>query len=338
MRIVFRVDSLSHDSRGLRRCLALAAGMKETEPDSEMTFLSSLSADEEAAVTSAGASLVKMESFGAWDIDATLEELEKRPADIVILDNPHADERYISALHEKAFLAVFDEKAGLKSYDADAVVNPSLSAHTLAYPPDSGAELLLGTDFVPLPPSLDRFQEQRRENPPVAKRISVAFGNDPAGQSLKAVRALKALPGSFTATVVAGAGFAKGEALASEVGIDPRFIVMRDDDPARRLQQADMAVADPAFLPEILFFCLPSILVCGAEGAEAEYAVRMGMAQMLSHGCGEGELSGAAGLLAGDQPSRERLSSRMAELVDGLGRFRLSSEILRLWREKKERL
>ncbi len=337
MRIVFRVDSLNHESRRLRRCLALACGIKETEPGSEIAFLSSLPPDQEPLVSAAGAGLVKMESFGTWDIDATLEELEGRPADLIVLDNPRADEAYLSELRGKGFLAVFDESAALKSYDADAVVNPSLHAHTLQYPP-GGAELLLGADFTPLPPSLDGFQEQGRENPQKGKKVLIAFGNDPAGLCIKAVRALKPLGGTFSATVAAGPGFGRGEALASEVGLDPRFNVITDDDPSKRFQPQDICIADPLFLPEILFFSLPSILLCGPGSTEAEYASRSGMARSLPSSCGEGPLSAAAEGLLGSFEERERMSGRMAELVDGLGRFRLAEELLRLCRGKQEPL
>ncbi len=336
MKIAFRADS----GRRLSRCLALAGAMKETDASVEAVFLSSCTKDEAALISASGAAHVPMDALGAWDAEETAAQLEACAAVMAVIDSPHADEGYLSSVRGKAFTALFDERAALEKYDVDVVVNPSVNAHMLGYPQDCEAELMLGTDFAIIPQSFDAYQDQPRSVPERAKRLAVCFGDDPQGLSIRAVRALKSLKGqegAFTALVATGPGFRKGEQLASEIGLDPRFNAMTDAEPARRLHGADMAVSEAGFLPEILFFSLPSILACAPGDGEAEYAARSGLARCLPS-MDERTLAAEAAALMGSEDERKRMCMRMNELVDGLGRYRLAEELLRAWRADSESL
>jgi spore coat polysaccharide biosynthesis predicted glycosyltransferase SpsG len=323
MRVAFRAGL---GRRRMRRCLALASAMKEAEPASDIVFVTH--AGQEAEALEAGFGTLDIGVAGAWEAEEAAEALGKDPPDLAVLDKGDADESYLSALRRVAPLAVFDEKAMLRRYDADAIVNPSLNAHLAAYPPGTEAELLLGTEFIPLPPSLDAYAEQARQNPESARKVLVCLsGRD----VLRAVEALKALDGNFSATISLEPGFGYGEQLASEIGLDPRFITLTEPDPSRRFASSDLAIAGPELLAEILFFSLPAILVGGEADAQAEYAARSGMARYLP-AFGAQSLSREAEALMGDAGARGRMSARMEGLVDGLGRYRLAAELKRICR------
>ena len=333
-KIAFRVDCT--DIRRLSRCISLAQAILEEEPSCKAVFLSSPAKIGEEMLRSAGMEIVHTQGFGAWELEATMEELDKAPADMVVVDLAHADEAYLSKLHERACVAVFDGLASLKGYDCDAVINPRVDAHMVGYPEKCGAELLLGTDFAILPASLDEYQEEERGSPERAKKVLICFGDDHRGMTIPAVRSLRSMPEGFTAMVANGPGFSKGEALAAEIGLDPRFMTVQDPEPSRRFHWADISISDPTYLPEILFFAMPSILLSSSEDAEAAYAARSGMAQsMPGYPPDARSIARAASAMMSDREMRSRMSGRMAELVDGLGRYRLASELLRILRERR---
>jgi len=366
-RIAFRVSANQAIGSGhLHRCLTLASGFKEVEPSSEIFFLTSSSSDYADKITGAGFGFVNVD-IGAvgWidqDLEETLAAIEQNKIDMLIIDSYATDEKYLKALKAKAFLVAIDDFMHLKHYSAHAIVNPNVYSHLLQYSCDDGTELLLGTEFAQLRQEFEEYQDIRRENPERIRRILVTFGgSDPKGASVTAVRALKSLADAFTATVVVGRCFRKGEELAREIGLDDRFMVLRDvPDMSKKMAMADLAIASPSTtFYELLFFRLPSILITQADNQVmiADYAGKMGLAMSLGYmgydkgadaDAGAGKVAGGDGgdsgklaavikQLMADKPERDRMSARMSDLVDGLGRFRLATELLRIYQERSSR-
>jgi UDP-2,4-diacetamido-2,4,6-trideoxy-beta-L-altropyranose hydrolase len=345
-RIAFRVNANQAIGSGnLHRCLSLASGLREVDPSSEIYFFTSSSSDYADKITGAG---FVNEDIGAigWvdqDLEQTLEALEKNKIDMLIIDSHATDEKYLKALKAKTFLVVIDDSMHLKRYSAHVLVNPNVYSHLLQYSCDEETELLLGTEFVQLRKEFEEYQDIRHDNPEYVKRILVTFGgSDQKGAAITTVRALKSLSDSFTATVVVGRCFKKGEELAREIGLDDRFMVLRDvPDMSKKMEMADLAIASPgATFYELLFFRLPSILITqtGNQAMLADYAGKMGLAMPLgnmSQG-DSGKLAAAIKQLMLDKQQRDRMSARMADIVDGMGRFRLATELLKLHREQSD--
>jgi spore coat polysaccharide biosynthesis predicted glycosyltransferase SpsG len=339
MKIAFRIDSDPHHSPSrLCRALALSSGIKDTDPSCEITFLLTGPQPCEDIVKAEGHACrhFGISSMPAWNVEVTGNALEELKSDLLIVDDYGIDERYLREMRSKAFLVVVDDCMQLKSYSANGIVNPNPNAHTLQYRSDGG-ELFLGTEFTPIPKEFDDYQDCPRENPERVKRIIVSFpGADRSGATLEAVRALKSLKSKFIADIYVGKEFERGEDLASETGLDDRFIFMNDGPgKARRMAAADFAITAPDItFHELMMLRIPTAIIADKGIPEqpilGEYAGMNGFALYLGEAGELGDAGKTMGDFLANQEGRQRMSVRVGELVDGLGRFRLADEILRL--------
>ncbi len=343
-KITFRV--VSDPKAGyyqLYRCLALASGLKETDSSLEIVFLTNCQSACAQLITNSGYMHVDpgQLSMISWDLETTENYIEEHGTDILIIDNPLINEHYLSSLKEKvSLLVVIDDFMTLKIYDAHVVVNPNLYGHLLDYQYNNSTELLLGTEFSLLSSEFDKYQEFRHDTLDKAKHILIYFrGSDPKNASLLAVKALKIIQGSFSAAIITGGDFEMGEELAREIGLDSRFIVLQESDIAKRLASSDLAITNQTIFCELLLLKIPTVLICDNDKHTmiADYAGKNGLA--LSLGSVESlDLPSSVKLLNNlicDKSERERMAARMEDLVDGLGRFRLADEILRIYKAKK---
>jgi spore coat polysaccharide biosynthesis predicted glycosyltransferase SpsG len=339
--IAIRVDASARNPPWrLRRSLALAAGLRDTDPSSEITFLLSGHKSCAQAVGRSGFPCRYMGPGGItyWDQEASGDALKGTGASILVVDEHGIDEGYIKAMGEEAFLVVMDDFVHLRRYDAHVLVNPNINAHLIDYQCAEGTELLLGTEFTPLPPEFDQYQEMGRVNPERARRIFV----DGQGKSaLPAVRALRCIEDRFHAEVLVGPDFQQGEELAREIGLDQRFVVISDDcGRAKRMSAADMALTSPCTaFHELMLGGMPCALISESAGEAvlAEYASRNNFAVSLGDASGLDAQQSAQILqrLMHDKAARDRMSARTAELVDGMGRFRLADELLKIYGKRK---
>ncbi len=334
VRIAIRVDGNQDEGWRLERCLAIAAGVMETGGENEVIFLSS--GGNTSIIEKRGFSWKEIENSNVAELDceATALAVEQENTDILLVDSRNINEHYLEKLGEKVRkLAVIDDLMSLKSYPADILINPAINAHLLPY--ESEGELLLGTEFALLAEEFDQYQEFKRQTEEKAGRIVVHFrGTDFRRGTIAAVAALKSVQENFSCTIITGMGFKGGEELAREIGLDGRFIVIGDESSLpRKLAAADMAVVSPASLSELLFFKLPCILMA-EEDCQADaigYMARNGMA-VSGGNANESDiprLKDKIKQLMGSKAERKRMSARMEDLVDGLGRFRIAEELLR---------
>ncbi|HSB47808.1 MAG TPA: hypothetical protein VLD37_07390 [Candidatus Bilamarchaeum sp.] len=322
MKIVFRA-SREH----LARSLAYMDGLRESEPSAEIALITSGSP--KLGIEGVSQTDIGSQSTQSWDLEFTEEALGDG-ADILLLDN-RPDEKAQKALKKKArMLVIVDDEPSCARYHADVIVNPNIHAHTIDYPAPKETETLLGTEFYPLPGPFDAFQDFQRETGERCRKIAIHPGGDESGLAAKALRALKASKMHFLATILLPENFAHGDNIAREIGLDERFIVA-DRDP-RRLMDADLGIASPETIHELIFFRIPSCLY-GAQGAPllSDYASRSGLSLPLPDA--GSSLSLIEGLMENAE-ERKRMSARMTDLVDGLGRFRLAEDILRIHTQK----
>jgi spore coat polysaccharide biosynthesis predicted glycosyltransferase SpsG len=330
--IAFRVDSCPKSgSWQLRRCLALAAGLKESEPSCSISFFSRTR--DPSAITGAGCDYVPFGelSLPSWDLEATVEKAESLSIDMLVVDRQTADADFIRSLGAKVrVLAVFGDTVHLRSYAAHAIIDPNIHAHLLEYP--SEGALFLGTEFALLPSEFDTFQDFHCANPERTRRILVYSGGP--DYSVEAVRLLKPVRCQFSATMLTDVGPEYGEELAREIGLDPRFMVLRNDGGiAKRLASCDFVITGPETLCEPALFSLPVALI--GESPVSDYAAKNGLALSLGAAdCLDAQSAVSLEALLSDKMARDRMSARLGGLVDGLGRFRLADELLRLYRNE----
>jgi spore coat polysaccharide biosynthesis predicted glycosyltransferase SpsG len=320
MKIVFRATS-DH----LARCLCYAHAIRDLEGSSEILMITSGSPPlRESGIAQKD---IGNQSMRSWDLEYT-EEAVQDGADIIILDN-RPDEEFQKAMKKKAkMLVVIDDEPNCQKYHCDAIVNPNVHAHTLHYPAET--ELLLGTEFYPLPQEFDPFQDFQKETEERCRKISVHLGWDKKGLAPAAIRALKQSREHFLATLLLPNGFERGESIAREIGLDERFMVAGAD--PKRLSAADLAIASPETLHELIFFRIPCALADPQSAPLlSDYSSKAGICLPLA------EVEAGFPLLRNlieNPQERKRMSLRMTDIIDGMGRFRLGEELLRIYTDK----
>ncbi|MDA8121880.1 MAG: hypothetical protein M0Z38_04845 [Deltaproteobacteria bacterium] len=196
-----------------------------------------------------------------------------------------------------------------------------------------GGKLRVGWDVVLL---RMEFSRCAREEPAARPLVLVTMGgSDPAGMTLKALRALDLLEEDFETLAILGPGFLHGEALSGLLaGGRRRCEVMRDiKDMAAVMVQADLAVASFGVTAyELAAAGVPAIHLCLTEdhAESAAGLVREGAAVSMGvHGrVTEQELAGTVARLLADEPARKRMGERARNAVDGRGAERIAREIL----------
>jgi len=196
-----------------------------------------------------------------------------------------------------------------------------------------GGKVLAGWDMVLLRPEFSRCRRDRREGTPSV--LVTMGGSDPAGLTLKALKALDRLPGDFRVVVVLGPGFLHEELLSASLpGMRRCCEVLRDvRNMADIMSRADLAVASFGVTAyELAAAGVPAIYLClTRDHAESAMAlVREGVA--LSLGSYEvvsvDALEGAASHLLNNQVAREEMGRRASGLIDGRGAERIAREII----------
>jgi spore coat polysaccharide biosynthesis predicted glycosyltransferase SpsG len=160
-------------------------------------------------------------------------------------------------------------------------------------------------------------------------------GSDPAGLTLKAVRALDRLDDEFESVIIVGAGFCHGQALQELLGQTRRRFVVRQDvsEMSAAIAEASLAICSFGMTAyELAAMGVPSVYVCltddHAQSASALAAAGMGISVGVNDQDVETRLAMAAERLLVDKNVRTQMSSRARELVDGRGAGRVAELLL----------
>jgi spore coat polysaccharide biosynthesis protein SpsF len=171
-----------------------------------------------------------------------------------------------------------------------------------------------------------------RENSKRSLLIAMG-GSDPAGLTLKAVRAVDRLPGDgdFESVIIVGAGFCHRQALRDLLGQTRRRFKVREDvsEMSAAMAQADLAVCSFGMTSyELAAMGAPAVCVClsedHAESASALVAAGMGISLGVDDQDTETRLAAAVERLLADKNARAQMSARARELVDGRGASRIA--------------
>jgi spore coat polysaccharide biosynthesis predicted glycosyltransferase SpsG len=156
-------------------------------------------------------------------------------------------------------------------------------------------------------------------------------GSDPAGLTLKAVRALGRLDEDFDSVIIVGAGFCHRQSLGDLLGQTRRRFEVRDDvsEMSAAMAQADLAVCSFGMTSyELAAMGVPAVCVCltedHAESASALVAAGMGISVGVDDQDTETRLAAAVEKLLVDKNARAQMSARAHELVDGHGTRRIA--------------
>jgi spore coat polysaccharide biosynthesis predicted glycosyltransferase SpsG len=156
-------------------------------------------------------------------------------------------------------------------------------------------------------------------------------GSDPAGLTLKAVRALDRLDEDFESVIIVGAGFCHRQALGDLLGRTRRRFTVREDvsEMSAAMAHADLAVCSFGMTSyELAAMGVPAVCVCltedHAESASGLVAAGMAISVGVDDQDTETRLAAAVEGLLVDKNARAQMSARARELVDGRGARRIA--------------
>jgi len=182
---------------------------------------------------------------GAGDLDDTLRMVrERRPAGIVV-DSYHVDEDYIDAIQREGVpVLMVDDFCSLSRYPCTAVLNFTVAAPDLAYPPEIPLGLY-GPGYLLARRALRRRRGTVGPRTGTPRRALVAIGGaDPDDLGGRVARALANADRSLGLHIVVGDGYRHRDALR-ELGRETRAVVevsVQLPDLAEALCRADVAV------------------------------------------------------------------------------------------------
>ena len=337
--LVIRTDAGTRIGMGhLMRCLALAQAWKDD--GGQVVFITACQ----------GESLLQRLREEKFDIhvlghshpdstdwDCTKNILAAYPSAWVVLDGYHFDEVYHQRVKEAEHrLLVIDDRAHLKHYYADILLNQNLHAEQLRYSCEPYTRLLLGTHYVLLRGEFLGWKDWRRDIPEVAGRVLVTLGGgDPENHTLKVIQALGKIdvPG-LEASVVVGASNPHADVLEAAIGQShiPIRLIRNAENMPELMAWADVAVsAAGSTVWELMFMGMPAILISVADNQKriAERAEDSSAAIHVNHrsaGWYENTADALQSLIL-DAKMRSTFSYEGRSLVDGLGRTRVIEAI-----------
>jgi spore coat polysaccharide biosynthesis protein SpsF len=156
-------------------------------------------------------------------------------------------------------------------------------------------------------------------------------GSDPAGLTLKAVRAVDRLDEDFESVIIVGAGFCHWQSLQPLLGKARRRFTVREDvsEMSAAMAEADLAICSFGMTAyELAAMGVPAVYACltedHEESASALAAAGMGLSVGVNDQDTETRLAAAVERLLVDKNARAQMSARARELVDGRGTSRIA--------------
>ncbi|MFO7772810.1 MAG: NTP transferase domain-containing protein [Dehalococcoidia bacterium] len=328
-RVLFRCDGDASLGLGhVYRCLALADELRDRH---------GLGVAFAIAQGTTGIDLIRQadypyeEQHGDDNEDAWLEGVIQRLLpDVLILDiRTDLTRRSVDRWRSAGILIVTLDDPGDRRLSADLAFYPPVpQVQRLDWTGFTG-QLYVGWEWVVLRQQFaHRGNRTNRQHPVVLVTMG---GSDPAGLTLKAVKALDLLEEEFAAVLVLGPGFCHNEALDDVLRKVRRDFNLRHNvsDMWRLMREADLAVASFGMTAyELAAAGVPAVHLCLTDDhAEAASAfVQAGMAVSLGvfTNVTDHSLAQAVRRLLSDVPARLRMASTARQQVDGEGTKRIA--------------
>jgi spore coat polysaccharide biosynthesis predicted glycosyltransferase SpsG len=339
--VLFRCDASPSIGLGhLVRCLALADELHENHGVA-VTFGLRASPLASEMVKRRSYPILEAPEGGVFDQEAWLLEcILKSGAEILVVDvRDDLSKTALEGLAEKGtIIAVLDDLSD-RRWAADLAFYPPVpQVHRVDWSGFRG-RLCVGWEWIVLRSQFaERFPP--RDNSKCSLLVAMG-GSDPAGLTLKAVRALDRLDEdfesvifestSFESTIIVGAGFCHRESLQDLLGQTRRHFTVREDvsEMSAAMAQADLAVCSFGMTSyELAAMGVPAVCVCltedHAESASALVGAGMGISVGVNDQDTETLLAAAVERLLVDKNARAQMSARARELVDGRGARRIA--------------
>jgi spore coat polysaccharide biosynthesis predicted glycosyltransferase SpsG len=329
--VIIRCDASSRVGFGhVIRCLALA---EELRPGWDVAF-----------AMLEGASVVEEHGFpvyGQPDEASCTEEMwllslvsETAPAVLILDIRTDLSVVELKRTHPGCRLVTVDDSSDRRLCSDLVFCPPVPQVKRLDWTGFAG-ELFSGWEWVVLRPGFDRPRRNRPVRDGVSSEILVTMGgSDPAGLSLRVLRALNDLDRPMNIKVLLGPGFSDTSEIRqwTEVTGSASQIVTGCPDPAELMAEADLAIASFGMTAyELASLGTPAIHLCltddHAESAtafsEAGLALSLGNHRSVSGG---DIRKATAGLL--DNPSDlEQMGARASRMIDTGGARRIANII-----------
>jgi spore coat polysaccharide biosynthesis protein SpsF len=312
------------------RCLALADELHENHGVA-VSFAMRASPLASEMVKRRSYRILQAPDGAVFDQEAWLRDcILKSGAQILVVDvRDDLSEAALNALAGKGtIVAVLDDLSD-RRWAADLAFYPPVPQVRRVDWSGFRGRLCVGWEWIVL---RSQFAESfpPRDNPKCSLLVAMG-GSDPAGLTLKAVRALDRLDEDFECVVIVGAGFCHRQSLRDLLGQTRRRFTVREDvsEMSTAMAQADLAVCSFGMTSyELAAMGVPAVCVCltedHAESASALVAAGMAISTGVDDQETETRLAAAVEGLLVDKNARARMSDRARELVDGRGASRIA--------------
>jgi len=329
--VLFRCDASPSIGLGhLVRCLALADELHE-DHGVAVSFAMRASPLASAMVKRRSYPILRAPDGGVLDHQAWLSDcVLQSGAQILVVDvRDDLPQAALNALAEKGtMIAVLDDLSD-RRWAADLAFYPPVPQVRRVDWSGFRGRLCVGWEWIVL---RSQFAEPfpSRYNSKCSLLIAMG-GSDPAGLTLKAVRALDRLDEDFESVIIVGAGFCHRQALRDLLGQTRRRFAVREDvsEMSAAMAQADLAVCSFGMTSyELAAMGVPAACVCltedHAESASALVAAGMGISVGVNDQDTETRLAAAVEGLLVDKNARAQMSTQARELLDGRGTSRIA--------------
>jgi spore coat polysaccharide biosynthesis predicted glycosyltransferase SpsG len=334
--MLFRCDASPEIGLGhVVRCLALADELHENHGVA-VSFAMRPSSLASEMVKRRAYPILQPRDSGAFDQEAWLHDcLLKSGAHTLVVDvRDDLSKAALDALAAKgAFIALLDD-ASERRWAADIAFYPPVPQVQRMDWAGFRGRLCVGWEWLVLRPQFARSflpRNNSSRNNSIRSLLIAMGGSDPAGLTLKAVRAVDGLDGDFESVIILGPGFCHGKSLREFLGRTRRRFTIREDvsEMSSAMAEADLAICSFGMTAyELAAMGVPSVYSCltadHEESASALVAAGMGFSVGVDDQETETRLTAAVERLLVDENARAQMSRRAREHVDGRGASRVA--------------
>lgn len=342
--LVIRCDGSDSIGMGhVSRCLCLAHALR-SEGVSTTFAMRPLDVGILRLVHNAGFPLVLLppggsdsRRLGAEDLSALKEVAVAARASSIVMDHYGADESYLEGIRGSGLgLAVIDDTAERDLSAARWILNQNMGAEELPLRHHSDATLVLGPRYALLRPEFARARERlSRSFAPTDRRVLVTLGGGGvAAESGRVLDGLEAVPRALEVRVLTRTTSPVPRRSHHEVSL-----VENPPDIPAQMGWTDISVnAGGSTCWELACMRVPMVVMSLSrdQWGNALALERAGAAVRLQDAA-PGRLAETAEELLADVARRRALSSRAAELVDGLGAARVARSLATMLSEQRSR-
>lgn len=339
--MLFRCDASPEIGLGhVVRCVALADELHRNHGVS-ISFAMRPSPLASEIVQSRGYPILQARESGVFDQEAWLQDciLQSGAKALVVDVRDDLSKAALQAVSAKGAVIALLDDASDRRWAADIAFYPPVpQVQRLDWTGFRG-RLCIGWEWIVLRPQFarsfpardhlarDRFAQTR-----ATLSLFIAMGgSDPAGLTLKAVRAVDGLEGDFETAIIVGSGFCHKQALQKLLGQTRRRFAVRENvsEMSAAMAGADLAICSFGMTAyELAAMGAPSVYVSltpdHEESASALVAAGMGVPVGVDDQDTETRLTAAVERLLVGGSARAQMSRRARELVDGRGASRVA--------------